>query len=190
MSPLLSLMKSAGDSAAKLAKKATPKSFKKPLAAGKQLLKSSIDVPVPAYQFSVEVDGEILAFFQSISGLSVQRKVDPQPEGGRNEYVLELPGPLSYGHVTLNMGMSFSTMFWKWMMEGQYDGKVSKKDLFLSQRAPNPLIGIPIYLEAKRWSFYQAFPVSWKLSELSVDQNTKITIETLELSFQYFELQD
>ena len=74
-------------------------------------------------------------------------------------------------------------------MQGQSDGMVAKKDFFLVQRQPNPKGGTPIFSQAKRWSFHQAFPVSWKLSSLSVDTTQKIVIETLELSFQYFELQ-
>jgi phage tail-like protein len=184
MPGLLSLV----ESTAKTTKKTAPK--KKVTSTAKDVWKSVVELPVPAYQFSVEIDGDVVAFFQSVSGLAVQRKVEPQPEGGRNDYVLELPGPLSYGHVTLEVGLTSSKAFWDWMMSGRYDGKVSKKDIFLTQRRPNPIVGVPTFLEAKRWSLNQAFPVSWKLSSLSVDTTQKIAIETLELAFQYFELQD
>ena len=147
------------------------------------------EFPAPAYQFSIEIeDDHPVAFFQTVSGLSVQRKVDPIPEGGQNEYVQELPGPLTYGHLTLEVGLTSSTMFWNWMMQGQSDGMVDKKDFFLIQRHPNPE-KIPVFSQVKRWSFHQAFPVSWKLSSLSADSTQKIAIETLELSFLYFELQ-
>lgn len=182
--PLLSIV----NLAKKSAKRGTPKS-KKSNTTSKKSTTSQAEFPVPAYQFSVEMGDETIAFFQSVSGLSVQRKVDPIPEGGRNDFTQEFPGRINYGHVTLEVGLTSSKMFWEWMMQGQSDGMVSKKDFFLVQRQPNPKSGTPSFTEAKRWSFHQAFPVSWKLSSLSADTTQKIAIETLELSFQYFELQ-
>lgn len=174
--------------AKRAAKKSSPQA-KKGNKAPPEAVSSQTEFPVPAYQFAIEIGGETIAFFQSVSGLSIQRKVDPMPEGGQNAFTQEFPGRLNYGHVTLEVGLTSSTMFWKWMMQGQSDGMVSKKDFFLIQNQPNPKAGTPTFVEAKRWSFYQAFPVSWKLSNLSVDSTQKIAIETLELSFQSFELQ-
>ena len=147
------------------------------------------EFPIPGYQFSVEMDGSVLAHFQSISDLTVKRNVETVVEGGQNQFIAEFAGPMSYGHITLGGGLTSSDMFFQWMMQGKYTNMVTKKDFFVIQRQPNPDGGTPVFIDAKRWSFHQAFPVSWKLSSLSVDTTTKIAIESLELSFQYFELQ-
>jgi len=177
--PVMSIVK-----AAKKPAKKSPAPSPKPSQSGY----SQAEFPVPGYQFSVQIGTETVAFFQTVSGLSVHRKVEPNQEGGQNDFTQEFPGPLSYGHVTLEVGLTSSTMFWEWMMQGKSDGVVSKKDFFLVQSQPNPKGGTPTYSKVKSWNFHQAYPVSWKLSNLSADTTQKIAIESLELTFQYFEL--
>jgi len=167
------------------------KASKKAGLSTKQKLKpltNNDEIPIPAYQFSIEMDGQVVALFQSVSGIAVHRAVEEKSEGGVNNYKHKLPGPFSYGNLTLETGLSSSDFFWKWMMVGQYDGSAQKKDFSLIQRRPNPKAASPAFVVVKRWSFHDAFPVSWKLSNLSVDTTQKIAIETIELAFNYFEL--
>lgn len=147
------------------------------------------EYPVPGYQFAVEFGSETVALFQSIRGISVSRKTVPLEVGGENNFVRELPGRISYGHVTLASGLTSSTFFWDWMTEGQLDGCASRRDFTLVQRRPNPDGGTPIFAEVHRWNFVGAFPVSWRISDLAIDDAQKIVIESLELSFHYFERQ-
>jgi phage tail-like protein len=160
-------------------KAAVPKS-KKPLSDLKEY-------PLPAYQFSIEFGSDTVALFQSIRGISVSRKTEPLEVGGENNFSRELPGRVSYGHVTLETGLTCSTFFWDWMMDGQLNGCAARKDFTLVQRRPNPGGGSPIFSEVHRWNFVGAFPVSWKISDLGIEDSQKIVIETLELSFYYFE---
>jgi phage tail-like protein len=146
------------------------------------------EYPVPVYQFSVEIADKTVALFQSVSGLSVTRAVDPLSVGGENNFGREFPGHITYGHITLQVGLTSSDFFWKWMMGGQFDGSALAKDFTLVQRRPNPDGDDPIFAEVKRWNFKNAFPVNWKISDLSLDNSQKIVMESLELSFDYFEL--
>jgi phage tail-like protein len=145
------------------------------------------EYPVPGYQFSIEFGTEIVALFQSVRGISVSRKVEPLEVGGENNFAREFPGRVSYGHITLEVGLTSSEFFWKWMMDGQLDGYTSRQDFTLIQRRPNPAGGKPAFSEVRRWNFVGAFPVSWKISDLGIDDSQKIVMESLELSFNYFE---
>jgi phage tail-like protein len=146
------------------------------------------EIPIPIYQFSIEVGEEVVALFQSLNGMSVSREVEPLNEGGVNHFGYEFPAQVSYAHVTFETGLSSSDFFWKWMMAGQYDGRAQAMDFFLVQRRSAPTGTSPVYEEVRRWNFHNAFPVSWSISDLNVDESDNIVIETLELSFDYFEL--
>ncbi len=147
------------------------------------------EYPIPAYQFSIEFDvDKPVALFQTISELSVTRAIDPLTEGGLNDFGREFPGQISYGHITFGVGLSSSDFFYKWMMDGQFAGRAVGKTFTLIQRRPNPNGSSPVFVEVKSWTFVNAFPVSWKLSELSLNNSENIVIESLELSFDYFDL--
>jgi phage tail-like protein len=43
------------------------------------------------------------------------------------------------------------------------------------------------YKIVRKWNFYNAYPVKWKIADLTVESQ-KIAIEKLELTFDYFEM--
>jgi phage tail-like protein len=141
------------------------------------------EIPIPAYQFSIEIGSVTAALFQACKNLEVTREVEKLTEGGLNAYTYEFAGHVSFGHVTLETGLTTSDFFWKWMTDGQLDGWIHPLDFSLVQRRPSP----GTFTEVRKWDFFNAFPVKWKISDLSVDDSQKIAIESLELSFDYFE---
>jgi phage tail-like protein len=146
-------------------------------------LKVYTQYPLTNYRFTVEIDGVIVALFQKLSGISVSRDIQALTEGGFNEYTYEFPSNFSYDHITLEAGLSSSDFFYQWMMAGKESGGYGEgKDVTLVQSFlndnPTPLI----------WTFDGAFPTKWKISSLSIDDSKSIVIESLELSFNYFEL--
>lgn len=156
-------------------------------------LKDIEEYPIPIYQFSIVMDGEVVALFQSISGMNIKRDVVPLTEGGKNDATHEFPGQVSYEHVTFESGLTSSDFFWKWMMDGAIAGYAHKKDFDLIQRRPNPnydptQAGQEIWEVVKTWSFFNAYPVNWKISDLTIDDSEKIVMESLELTFDYFNL--
>lgn len=151
------------------------------------------EIPVPVYQFAVEIDGETVALFQNVTGMSVKRDVESVPVGGENSFGREFPGRVSYGHITLEVGLSSSDFFWKWMTGGHLDGYAISKDVTLIQRRPQPDPSAApdeekIFQVVKYWFFDNAFPVGWKISDLNLDNSENIVIESLELSFDSFSL--
>ena len=151
------------------------------------------EFPIPIYQFKILMGNmaDPVALFQTVSGMSVSRKVESLEVGGSNNYGYEFPGQISFGHVTFGVGLTSSRFFWEWMMAGQNPGYALKMDFTLVQGRPNPKLDpaeTDVFPEVKHWNFVNAFPVSWKLSDLNLDDSQKIVIESLELSFDYFEL--
>lgn len=151
------------------------------------------EFPIPIYQFVVEIDDVTVALFQNVTGMSFKREVEPLTVGGENDFGREFPGHVSYGHIILEVGLSSSDFFWKWMKAGDLGGYALAKNFTLVQRRPNPdgdKEPENIFQVVKSWDFYNAFPVSWKISDLGIDNSKNIVIETLELSFDYFNMYD
>jgi len=149
------------------------------------------EIPIPIYQFNVEIDDKTVALFQNVSGMSFSREVEPLTVGGENDFGREFPGHVSYGHITFEVGLSSSDFFWKWMKAGDIGGYAISKNFTLVQRRPQPdpsKASDPdkIFQVVKSWDFFNAFPVSWKISDLGIDNSQNIVIETLELSYDYF----
>ena len=141
--------------------------------------------PVINYQFLLKIGDESkpVALFQKISGIKVERAIDELTEGGFNEFTYEFPREFGYGHLTLETGLSSSDFFYKWMMYGKEQGFAHGQKLVLDQKLPDKAADAP-----KSWTFDGAFPVRWEISDLSIGNSQNVVIETLELSFNFFEL--
>lgn len=149
-------------------------------------LKDINEFPIVNYQFAIKIDGsdDPVALFQKISGMTVTRAIDELTEGGFNEYTMEFPREFGYNHIIFESGLSSSDFFYKWMMYGKEQGFALGKNFVLEQRFANKPIEEP-----KSWAFDGAFPVRWSISDLDVTNSNSIVIETLELSFNTFELE-
>ena len=67
--------------------------------------KDRID-PTLGFSFTVQIGDEIQGWFTECSGLTVQREVKEQPEGGVNDFVHQLPGRLKQSNITLKNGLA------------------------------------------------------------------------------------
>ena len=132
--------------------------------------------------FLLEVEGitldtsSIVAGFQSISGGGIKVEKREVTHGGswKKEY---LPGPMEFENITLNRGLTQNRDLLTWMLE------IAAGDL--SQRRSGSIILLDNDgLEARRWSFFDAFPVSWSPPELNGD-GSAVAIEKFELAVGY-----
>ena len=73
--------------------------------------------PYRSYNFKLEVGGVTQGHFTECSGLSVN--IDPitYREGGSQQIIRHLPGPVDYAAVTLKYGVSDSRELWDWLMK-------------------------------------------------------------------------
>jgi phage tail-like protein len=147
--------------------------------------------PAPTYLFTVEISGLTVALFTECSGIGVRRSVEKIKEGGLNDKVYMAAGPLEFENITLKRGLTVSRVLLDWFLTGMYDFSVKRVNLTIIQSAPgmnaeanadNPTAGG--YGVIKHWNVENAFPVSWKISDLNVGTTNSVVIETLELAHE------
>lgn len=175
-------------------KPATPETKGLPAALGMQAINMFENLtgirfdPAPTYLFYVEVSGLIVAMFSECSGIGARRAVDRFREGGVNDHALTLPGKVEYQNITLKRGLSVSRELWNWFITGLYDFQVKRLNMSIIQGAPGHSVlsmltasGVGL---VKRWNIEKAYPVSWQLSDLNVNNFETVAIESVELAHQ------
>jgi phage tail-like protein len=142
--------------------------------------------PAPTYLFYIEISGLIVGLFTEVSGIGVSRKIETIQEGGLNDGVHSLPGPVEFNRITFKRGMSVSKELWDWFQFGIYDFQVKRLNLSIIQGATGQSVtslipGSGGYGVVKRWNVVNAYPASWKLSDLNVSDINSVAIETMEI---------
>lgn len=128
--------------------------------------------PLVSFRFGVEIEGVVVGWFTECSQFNIERAVKPQPEGGVNNYVHQLPGRVKAANITLKRGLAGQEL-WNWLQEGAYDGKVTRRNVSI-------IIFNSDLSEAKRWNLTKTYPVKWSSADFNSGGN-EISLETLEL---------
>lgn len=132
--------------------------------------------------FWIEVQGVVIAEFSDCSGLSVETEVMEFAEGGRNDLVYKLPVRTRFSNITLKRGWTTSQDLWTWYQE-VVGGRIQPRDcsiVMCALRGQNP------GTEIGRINIFQAYPVSWRSSELS-SETQSMAVESLELAHMGFQ---
>lgn len=142
--------------------------------------------PAPTYLFYVEISGLIVGLFTEVSGIGATRSIETVHEGGLNDSVHNLPGPVEYNRITFKRGMTVSRELWNWFQAGLYDFQVKRLNLSIIQGASGQSVmslipGSGGYGIVKRWNVINAYPVSWKLSDLNTSDISSVAVESLEI---------
>ncbi len=135
----------------------------------------SLQDPIPNYKYGVEIDGVLVAGFMSCSGMEVSRETLELVEGGVNDHVHVLPGPLQHGHITFKRGIAFTTFLWDWFHQGGFDAAVQRRPVTIFRYDVSGAL-------ASTWPIRDAYPVKWVGAELRADSRD-LAVETLELAF-------
>ena len=148
--------------------------------------------PPGAFYFAVSILGsgtalsvltDIDASFQEVSGIEAKAGVEEVVEGGENRFVHRLPRPASYSNLVLKRGVVTRTSFF-----ADWFGQTVGSGLSLPILTQNVVVsllgseGTPLIA----WIFVNAWPVRWEVGPLDSMDN-KFLVETLELSYNYFE---
>jgi phage tail-like protein len=137
--------------------------------------------PPVGFYFNVIVDditGVYEAGFESVSGLDVKIETETIQEGGVNQFTRKLPKGLQYSNLVLKRGLIKGSPLMTWI------NKAVQNFIFEPKRIQVNLLnekGTP----SINWSFYNAYPVSVKVSDLN-SRDEKYVIETLEFAFDYY----
>src|SRR3954452_1538249 len=132
--------------------------------------------PYRSYNFKLEILGVTEGHFTYCAGFEVDVPVLSYREGGGGPVVHKLPGPVTYGDVTLRYGLTTSTELWTWLMTA-VRGNVERRNvsiLMLDSAGAN---------EVLRWDLLNAWPSRWRGAVLDA-LGREVAIEQLTLVFE------
>jgi phage tail-like protein len=132
--------------------------------------------PFRAYNFKLQIQGVTEGHFTEVSGLEVEVHPIRYREGGAGQVVHVIPGPVSYGDVTLSYGLTLSIELWTWLM-GAVRGAVERRNVSIL------MLDSAGALEVVRWDLTNAWPARWRGAPLDA-LNREIAIESLTLVFE------
>ena len=149
-------------------------------------------MPPPNFYFTVTVLGSATALalasgvdasFQDISGLQSEIQTEDVAEGGQNRYVHRLPKQSKFANLVLKRGAVSTLSFFSEWFGGTIGSTLSvpvlPQNLLVSLLNQS---GIPVIA----WAVVNAYPLKWSMSNMN-SQDGKVLIESLELSYNYFE---
>ncbi len=132
--------------------------------------------PYRNYNFKLLVGGEPWAHFTQISGLEADVVAIRYREGGANQVTHRLPGPVTYGDVTLHYGLTADRRCFDWFLTA-VEGKVERRNVTVV------LVDADGGTEVIRWDLLNAWPRAWKGSDLHA-QGKEVAVETITLVFE------
>jgi phage tail-like protein len=132
--------------------------------------------PLPVFCFLVKLGNVGDSFFKSVSGLKFEMETIPQREGGQNYTTYQLIGATKWSNIVLKRGFTKDSKLIGWRQEwlGKPGTRIEAGTITLLDTAMQP---------KAEWTFYQAFPVKWEISEFDASKS-ELAIETLELAHE------
>jgi phage tail-like protein len=151
----------------------------------------ALEDPLPAYRFLVSLDPSdaYLPRFQSaiitliaagqfseVTGLGAQLEVLAQPEGGRNDYVHQLPVRHSYSRIVLKRGVVRDPGLFFWYQAGFTQSIGARRDgaIIMLTNEQVPAVG---------WIFRGGLAATWKGPDLKAGDNA-IAVESIEIAHE------
>ncbi|EAZ83088.1 phage tail protein [Algoriphagus machipongonensis] len=116
--------------------------------------------------------------FQSVSGLSVDIDTEEFAEGGENRFKHKFPVKTKYPNLVLKRGVLVDSKVISWCRDAIEDFEFKPIDLTvkLLNEEHQPLM---------TWNVVHAYPVKWSVEDFNA-QESKMAIESVELSYNYF----
>lgn len=117
--------------------------------------------------------------FQECRGLSADLEVLPYPEGGRNDYVHQLPVRHSWGRISLRRGLVRDQALWGWYRAGL--------ERSLGARRDGAIIALDeAGLPALAWAFRGGLAAKWTGPEFAA-LNAAVAVEGIEIAHEGIE---
>lgn len=134
--------------------------------------------PYSQYNFELQVDGEAVAGFSEVSGLTMQLDTVEYQEGGVNDHVHSLPGTMAHADLSLQRGMTEDATFWKWIQKVM-SGTIDRRNVVI--KLQESYQGDSVW----GWEFERAYPTLWDGPDL-ISTDGRMAIETIELTYSRF----
>lgn len=137
--------------------------------------------PAHAGRFTFSVGGVTIGTFTEVSGLSVEVSVEELTEGGQNQFVHKLPGPMTWPNIVLKAGITQADHLFAWLAKSSGDGFEGKLERTTGHIAVCDAAGEPV----REWSFLDAFAVRWAGPTLAAS-SSDLAVEELEIAHHGF----
>lgn len=128
--------------------------------------------PFGAFRFKVEIDNVLVAGFSEVTGLEIEMEVEEYREGGLNSHPHYFPKFMKYPRLVLKSGVvADAGTLWTW-----YENNLKK----ITLKDGSIILCDNKGEEARRWSFFKAYPVKWTGPQLKADSSA-VAVDTFEL---------
>jgi phage tail-like protein len=129
------------------------------------------------HNFKVEIQGVTMGPFLAVEGMESLTEVLVTRDGD-SPLVRKQPGKTSYPNIVLRRGFSGSDELWVWRKQTA-DGKTERKSgsIIILDKAGG---------EIMRFNFFEAWPCSWRLSQLDAN-GSELLVEELEIVVEKIE---
>lgn len=131
-------------------------------------------------EFGLSNATECDVMFQEASGMSRELDMETIKEGGENRFSHKLPGRASYPNLILKRGLMTNTALRDWFHSAIYELDILPITIWLKLLDPS---GEPLLTH----TFHKAWPKKWSITDYN-SKNSEISIESLEICYQYFSI--
>lgn len=118
--------------------------------------------------------------FQSVSGLSVDMETEEIIEGGENRFKHIIPVRTKYPNLVLKRGLLLDSGVIEWCRKALNDFDISPINMSVTLLNEK-------HKSLQTWNIVHAYPVKWSVGDFNAEEN-KLVIETLELTYNYFNI--
>jgi phage tail-like protein len=133
--------------------------------------------PAQQNRFKVMIDNLPIGAFSKCEGLKATYAVKTYEEGGQNNFTHQLPGRLSYEHITLTRNVTEESLaLAAWFSSFQAAVKRSTGRITAMDAAGNDIV---------TWNLMGVFPVSWSAGGADASGNG-LLLETLVIAHEGF----
>jgi len=142
--------------------------------------------PDPAFagRFKLKIGALNIGAFTEVSGLGVEVKVEEVAEGGQNQFVHKLPGPMSWPNIVLKAGVTDAVDLFTWLSKSSGEGFSGNSNSLTRESGTITLID-GRNQSIRSWTFAEAFPVRWTGPTLAAGSN-ELAQEELEIAHHGF----
>ncbi len=145
-----------------------------------------VDVLYPPVGFHFKVEFDLSGIsendfrFQEVSGISTELETESIKEGGENRFLHHLPIRAKYNDLVLKRGLLSDSTLLEWCKDAIENLSISPTNVWVTllNEQQEPL---------QTYSFVNAWPKKWSISDFNA-QESRLVVETLELSYQYFKI--
>ena len=136
--------------------------------------------PVGNFYFALQLDKTEVAHFREFSGLKTSAEVFEIEEGGLNGRTHKRPGQSRFENITLRYATNTTQTLLAWRDE-------FLRDEFSATNSGAVIVYDNNGQEVRRYSFSNAWPVSWEGPELNSD-SSDVAVESVEIAFDGLEI--